>query len=234
MKKSRNALHLESFFLYLINLVHDTFRTRCREYVVVAIYTSLHGIVCTTHTNMIKLTYVKRVLDSMEGPWPPGLTHLELGASTCASINGLPASLTHLVIGSSTFTSFKGLPASLTHLIMIGSNRLASFEHLPAGLRHFEIHAHFHLDRHNMRSLDLAPLRAATLWGMLEYANLNVMAGEAQEVLWRALRTPAHKRPARVVCVVLSASSVPRVGKRAAVRRLHRGHLVREMAGMLV
>ncbi len=37
----------------------------------------------------------------------------------------------------------------------------------------------------------------------------------------------------RVMCVVLSASSVPRVGKGAAVRRLHRADLVREMAGML-
>ncbi len=37
----------------------------------------------------------------------------------------------------------------------------------------------------------------------------------------------------RLVCVVLSSSSVPRVGKRAAVRRLHRADLVREMAGML-
>ncbi len=39
--------------------------------------------------------------------------------------------------------------------------------------------------------------------------------------------------PELMVSVVLSSSSVPRVGKRAAVRRLNRADLVREMAGML-
>ncbi len=41
------------------------------------------------------------------------------------------------------------------------------------------------------------------------------------------------RSPIHTIQVVLSASSVPRVGKRAAVRRLHRADLVREMAGML-
>ncbi len=45
----------------------------------------------------------------------------------------------------------------------------------------------------------------------------------------RRCRHEAHK-----VYVVLSSSSIPRLGKRAAVRRLHRDDLVREMAGMLL
>ncbi len=59
------------------------------------------------------------------------------------------------------------------------------------------------------------------------------MSRSDEVALNAALSVPPHKRPARVVCVVLSSSSVPRVGKRAAVRRLHRAFLVREMAGML-
>ncbi len=56
---------------------------------------------------------------------------------------------------------------------------------------------------------------------------------EVYQELRRAVQVPLKKRPARVVLVVLSSSSVPRVGLKAAVRRLHRADLVREMAGML-
>ncbi len=51
--------------------------------------------------------------------------------------------------------------------------------------------------------------------------------------LGQAIRVPPNERPARVVLMVLSSSSVPRVGLKAAVRRLHRADLVREMAGIL-
>ncbi len=51
--------------------------------------------------------------------------------------------------------------------------------------------------------------------------------------LGQAIRVPPNERPARVVLVVLSSSSVHRVGMKAAVRRLHRADLVREMAGIL-
>ncbi len=43
----------------------------------------------------------------------------------------------------------------------------------------------------------------------------------------------ARRSASLIVCIVLSSSSIPRVGMRAAVRRLHRTDLVREMAGML-
>ncbi len=206
--------------------------------------TSLEGV--TWPPNTTKLTLSRNQIASLEGVvWPPDMTYLNLGENQIASLEGVawPPGMTHLALGLNEITSLKGLPASLTSLYM-GSNPIATLEHLPADLKRLELDqcpitsgrlpARLELlcmtwDR--PPSCIVAQALTAAYCEVLRYTSLATTDGYGELNL--AVQVPLNKRPARVVLVVLSSSSVPRVGLKAAVRRLHRADLVREMAGML-
>ncbi len=88
--------------------------------------------------------------------------------------------------------------------------------------------------------VDTADMKARTADLEVDTADMKARTAdlEGRMSVFEMLTQPLYvvynvARVVPVVSVVLSASSVPRVGKRAAVRRLHRADLVREMAGML-
>ncbi len=198
---------------------------------------------------------------SLEQIWPPGLKILRLGSNPVTSFKGLPTGLDALFLdstemaleclpmgmgqlwmGKGPYASLKGLPADLKALTL-QPEVIASLVHLPAGL-----HA-ISLFMSGYPTYDFAPLLTAAycdvlcregcvldigLCGAIDIPGFERFSASAFMIeLERAVAVPVNKRPARVVLVVLSSSSVPRVGARAAVRRLHRADLVQEMAGML-
>ncbi len=154
---------------------------------------------------------------SLEG-LPQSLTILWLGVNQIISLEGLPQSLTLLHLGRNKIISLEGLPASLTHL-WLGTNQFISLKGLPQSLIQLSLGKNQIVTEH---ALTLAYCCV-----------LLFISGSDDQELKRAVQVPLNKRPARVVLVVLSSSSVPRVGTRSAVRRLNRSDLVREMAGML-
>ncbi len=152
---------------------------------------------------------------------------LSLGTNNIESLEGLPQGLKKLYLGTNKITSLEGIPQGLETLCL-GSNRITIPEHLPHGLATFCV-------CHN-RITSFSLLIMAAQCGQLTCVNderhlLESVTG--WDELQALVAVPLNKRPARVVLAVLSSSSVPRVGTRAAVRRLHRADLVREMAGML-
>ncbi len=182
-------------------------------------------------------------LTTLEGyPWSPGLQDLKLDAPKLASLVGLPDGLLTLDLGDTKITSLLGLPASLLELC---PGSCSSLQGMPEGLTTLVVCHDF------VPMLDLAPAFTAaycgvlcslriysTMWTTQKAYDLGLTKTSEREIsisedLRQATRVPLNKRPARVVCVVLSSSSVPRVGLKAAVRRLNRADLVREMAGML-
>ncbi len=212
---------------------------------------------------VVRLTLQSVGLTSLEGKsWPAGLRWLNLGENHIESLSGLPPGLTWVSLGMNRITSLEGLPASVKHLAL-GVNPIASLAGLPPGLKQLSLREFaFPISssrpvpclRMGYRSphatLDLDPVFTATYCGTLtsfssslyddEEAMGSIFVDRVDEIrlevyqeLRRAVQVPLKKRPARVVLVVLSSSSVPRVGLKAAVRRLHRADLVREMAGML-
>ncbi len=158
---------------------------------------------------MINITGLRNGLTSLEDYlWPLGTWNATVTSVPIKSLKGLPLSLGRLSLNNCSITSFEGFPLDLRSL---------SLSHLS-------------------QPVDLAPVLAAAYCGALQwfdYPSRHPQMAEDCKELLRAVSVPLNKRPARVVSVVLSASSVPRVGMRAAVRRLHRADLVREMAGML-
>ncbi len=136
-------------------------------------------------------------------PWPPGLTELEFNR-WIGTLKGIPSGLIRLEVHAS--------PSNI-------------LEHLPTGLQELWV-------TQASNKIDLAPAFEAAYCDVLRCFISNVLNEESLD-LRQACNVPLNKRPARVVLVVLSSSSVPRVGMRSAVRRLHRADLVREMAGML-
>ncbi len=157
---------------------------------------------------------------------PPGIEALHLMTCTITSFVGLPASLKYLNICDSQVTSLEGLPAGLERLCL-RYTRIYSLPTLPIRLINLD------LGDNITATFDLAPVFAATNCGELSIFYAVATRTESYQALQRASCVPLNERPARVVLVVLSSSSVPRVGTRSAVRRLNRSDLVREMAGML-
>ncbi len=167
-----------------------------------------------------RLDLGKNQIISLEG-LPQSLEYLYLGVNKIVSLEGLPQSLIWLDLGKNQIVSLEGLPQSLINL-WLGTNRIVSLEGLPAGLTHLWL---------GENQIATEQLLALAYCSVLQHIH-SFVNGPDQE-LKRALHVPLNKRPARVVLVVLSSSSVPRVGMKAAVRRLHRADLVREMAEML-
>ncbi len=157
---------------------------------------------------------------------PVGLKELAMDDVLITRLEGLPMGLEELYINSTPITSLIGIPPGLKSLFLC-KTAIASLEGLPLSVERVEIYQD--------GPFDITPLFIAAYCGVLQSAYVQRLAGqgEAGRELQRAVCVPLNKRPARVVIVVLSSSSVPRVGTRAAVRRLHRAFLVREMAGML-
>ncbi len=157
---------------------------------------------------------------------PMGLEELSIYHTPIASLVGIPMGLEELSIYHTPIASLVGIPSGLKELFM-DHTAIASLEGLPLSVENVQIYED--------GPFDITPLFIAAYCGVLRSVNVNHLAGqgEAGRELQRAVCVPLNKRPARVVIVVLSSSSVPRVGTRAAVRRLHRAFLVREMAGML-
>ncbi len=210
--------------------------------------------------NLTKLHLGTNQIKSLEG-LPQSLTWLWLGTNQIISLKGLPAGLTHLYLEENQIKSLEGLPQSLTDLYL-GTNQIISLEGVPTSLRMLDLDTNqikslaglppslttLDLGTNPIVSLDGLPVGLTHLWprnnkiatvqlltfaycGALQFVSYTIH-GLDQE-LRRAVRVPLNERPARVVIVVLSSSSIPRVGLRAAVRRLNRADLVREMAGML-
>ncbi len=161
--------------------------------------------------------------------FPMGLTHLNLGCNRLYIWPDFPAGVTHLHLGSNDFTSLGPLPEGLISLSL--GDKITSLRPLPAGLEELNMEDISYAIDDFARS-DFNHLLMAAYYGALSAMPCPQDLSELAEVE-RAVRVPLRKRWARVVIVVLSSSSVPRVGKRAAVRRLHRADLVQEMAGML-
>ncbi len=125
-------------------------------------------------------------------------------------------------------TSLMNAPPGATELDL-NSHPFDSLVDLPLGVTHLK------LDKHRISKLDVDTLLTAAYCDAMQTIEMTwheELMSKCSELL-RAVKIPVNKRPARTVCVVLSSSSVPRVGKRAAVRRLNRADLVREMAEML-
>ncbi len=107
------------------------------------------------------------------------------------------------------------MPKSLQYPVLAG-NLIVRLEHPPTSLTYLATPI-IYVSDHDHRGIYARVVAICSfLWAL----------AEAPIVM-----TKVH--PIGAVCVVLSASSVPRVGRKAAVRRLHRADLVREMAGML-
>ncbi len=209
---------------------------------------------------LTRLDLGENKIDSLEGI-PPDLTKLFLGNNQLRTLKGIPPSVTVMNLGTNQITTLEGLPSGLLELHM-GTNRIASWEGLPPCLNHLNLGwnkfpatwpdlpkslehscAEYNaIDDHIYDQL-LTIAYCGALCSIssgrrqvnsFELERTRLATGPALRYeLTLAMRVPLNKRPARVVIVVLSSSSVPRVGKRAAVRRLNRADLVREMAGML-
>ncbi len=179
---------------------------------------------------------------------PPSVTFLSLGTNRITNLNRLPPDLIYLSTGHCSIKSLR-IPPSLKELHLGFTSLVVPLPILPPGLRVLHLGwtdvpglpdrlpadlICLHLGLNPASSSEFASLRTAAYCDVLEYVQSEVDTQEEEfQELQRAVEVPVNKRPARVVLVVLSSSSVPRVGTRAAVRRLHRADLVREMAGML-
>ncbi len=178
--------------------------------------------------------------------WPPGVGAVFMHEANITSLAHCPPDLKCLDLGvdqdvteslfpdryrqdldRSQLTSLEGIPPGV-HSLHIRGHKIDSLEGLPPGLICLY-----------MRN-DMAPhlgspwLFTAAYCDILQHVDVREYHHEEiDHELYRALRVPLNERPARVVLVVLSSSSVSRVGLKAAVRRLNRADLVREMAGML-
>ncbi len=176
-------------------------------------------------------------LDEVE--FPPDVQGLDLDCNLFTSLQGLPTSLVYLRLGQNKIASLQGIPSGVKEL-HLGENENISLHGLPLGLEWLQVCDT--VDYHKVMAMDMEPVITVALCGALQYVGFGeclrqdiytLNAIPSLIVLAQVIQIPPHKRPARVVLVVLSSSSVPRVGQKAAVRRLHRADLVREMAGML-
>ncbi len=186
---------------------------------------------------------------------PLSVTDLHLGQSPLHSLRHIPQNLMRLYLGTTPITSLEHLPQGLKYLNLGESYFLHRLEHLPQRLIHLCLHwceidnihevilprslTHLYLGRPVLNDVAFL-LRAAQVGCLQEVFNKEAskITKEALKELRVLLKVPLKVRPRRLVqrvaIVVLSSSSIPRVGTRAAVRRLHRAFLVREMAGMMV
>ncbi len=141
--------------------------------------------------------------------WPLGMTEVVVHDIAIKSLKGIPRGLHSLSLSRCSITTLEGIPQDLGRLVLA------------------EL----------LQPVDLTPVLTAaycgTLQGFYYHPPIHPQSENDCHELQRAMDVPLRNRPARVVLIVLSSSSVPRVGTRAAVRRLNRADLVREMAGML-
>ncbi len=155
------------------------------------------------------LTYLRlsaTTIEDVDVVWPPGLIRLDMGDN--ATLFNLPSTLRMLWMSCTHFPSLFEIPYGVRCLYLQEQHHLVDVSHALTAINCGQV-------------VDMGGLR------------------DAPRVLGRelvvALSYEGRKRGCSIkaVLVVLSSSSVPRVGLKAAVRRLHRAFLVREMAEIL-